>query len=121
LRCSRRPLHHRLTTWHALIAGARRGPIPQQYRPGGRPSWVAAAAGAADGRPQPAAGAPPQQRAWRRQATRWVVHGVLFVESYGFATADLLVDMLSLDLMFLAFVPARLRATGGRLCGGQHR
>jgi len=50
-----------------------------------------------------------------------VVHGVLFVESYGFATADLLVDMLSLDLMFLAFVPARLRATGGRLCGGQHR
>jgi len=32
-----------------------------------------------------------------------VVHGVLFVESYGFATADLLVHMLSLDLMFLAF------------------
>jgi hypothetical protein len=42
----------------------------------------------------PAGSPPPQQQAWRRQVTQWVVHGVLFVESYGFATADLLVDML---------------------------
>ena len=34
---------------------------------------------------------------------RSALTGRAFVESYGFATADLLFDLLSLDLMFLAF------------------
>src|SRR6266702_4384632 len=53
---------------------------------------------------------------------RSALTGRAFLESYGFASADLLFDLLSLDLMFLAF---RYQPWFGPLavayCGGEHR
>jgi uncharacterized protein (TIRG00374 family) len=53
---------------------------------------------------QLAGGTPPQQKG-RRLASlmRSALSGRAFGESFGFASADLLFDLLSLDLMFLAF------------------
>ncbi len=53
---------------------------------------------------------------------RSALTGRAFLESYGFASADLLFDLLPLDLMFLAF---RYQPGFGPLaaayCGGEHR
>src|SRR5262249_52676640 len=51
---------------------------------------------------QPADAAPAAQRRRRRPAVRSALTGRAFAESFGFASADLLFDLASLDLMFLA-------------------
>jgi hypothetical protein len=52
---------------------------------------------------------------------RSALTGRAFVDSFGFVSADLLFDLLSLDLMFCCCpVPARFRAAGGRLRCGEH-
>ena len=53
---------------------------------------------------------------------RSALSGRAFLTSFGFASGDLLFDLLSLDLVFLALrYSARLRPAGRRVRGGEHR